>query len=138
MGKPKKGQVAIEYVMIFGFAIVIVLPFIYYFFAYSQGPARESHISQMQLVARRIVDNAETAYALGEGTYTTFRVYIPNSISNGQIIENEVVFQVFGRKGTTDVGFLSDVNLSGEIPNSTGIYFIHVEAFEDYVNITHS
>ncbi len=133
-----KAQVGVEYLMVFGFALVITLPVIYYFFIYSEGPATETNTQQALLVARRVVDNAEVVYSLGEGTRTTLRAYVPNTVISSMVTNNEVVFRVAGSAGTSDVVYPSSVNINGTLPNSTGVYYIHFEAFEDYVNISYS
>lgn len=133
-----KAQVGVEYLMVFGFALIITLPVIYYFFIYSEGPATEANTQQALLVARRVVDNAEVVYSLGEGTRTTLRAYVPNTVISSMVTNNEVVFRVAGSAGTSDVVYPCSVNINGTLPNSTGVYYIHFEAFEDYVNISYS
>lgn len=134
----RKAQVGVEYLMVFGFALIITLPIIYYFFLYSEGPATEASTQQALLVARRVVDNAEVVYSLGEGTRTTIRTYVPNTVISSQITNNEVVFNVAGSGGLSDVVYPCSVNINGTLPNTTGVYLIHFEAFEDYVNISYS
>ncbi|MBS3164611.1 hypothetical protein J4439_04220 [Candidatus Woesearchaeota archaeon] len=134
----RRGQIGLEYMMIFAFALMITLPFIFYFFFYTSGPSAETDTYQAQLVARRIVDNAEVAYSLGEGARTTVRVHIPSTVMDSAIMDNSVVFAVYVRGGTSEVAYPSEVNLNGTLPNSSGTYRIHIEAFQDYVNLSYS
>ena len=135
----KKAQVGLEYIMIFGFAMMVILPFSYYFFLYSQGPAQQSNMDQAYIVARRIVDNAETVYSLGEGAHTTFRAYLPNNVMNGYVADNVVVFEVaLGGGVLTNVMFSSGISINGTVPDRSGLYNIRAEAFEDYVNLSYS
>ena len=138
MTMSQKAQVGVEYLMVFSFALIVILPVIYYFFLYSEGPATEMSIQQALLVGRRVVDNAEVVYSLGEGTRTTIRTYVPTTVVNSMVTNNEVVFMVTSSSGTSDVVYPSSVNIKGTLPNSTGVYYIHLEAFEDYVNISYS
>ncbi len=134
----RKAQVGIEYMMIFGFALVIVLPFIYYFYAYSQGPAQDTSARQAELIARRIVDNAETVYSIGDGTKTTFRAYMPDTIISGDIRGNEVIFLMSTSRGNSEIAYASSVNLTGIAPDAAGTYNIHVEAFKGFVNVSYT
>ena len=124
--------------LIFGFAMMVIVPFIFYFFLYTEGPNREASANQALIVARRVVDNAEVVYSLGEASRTSLRVYIPTSVSGSMIVDNAVIFQVSMSGGMSDVAYPSQVNISGTLPNSSGVFMIHLESLGDYVNISYS
>ena len=133
-----RGQVGLEYMMIFGFAILVIVPFVFYFFFYTGGPQQETDANQALLVARRIVDTAEVTYSLGDGARNTVRVYLPSSVTNSNVSNSLVIFQMNVKGGTNNVIYPSQVNISGRLPNSSGVYYIHMETMDNYVNISYS
>lgn len=127
-----------EYIIIFGFALLVILPFIFYFFLYSGGTRTQISSNQVLLVARKVVDNAEAMYALGKNAKTSFRVYIPGGVTSSTISNNEVIFTFSAGTGQRDVAYASTVNISGTLPTSSGTYTIIIETMEGYVNVTYT
>ena len=48
--KKIRGQVGLEYIMVFGFALMIIIPFTFYFFYYTEGPKQQTDMSQASLL----------------------------------------------------------------------------------------
>ena len=61
-----KAQASMEYLLVAGLIILVILPSIYIFYSYSHRSNVEISQSQLNKVGRGIVDAAEEVYYLGE------------------------------------------------------------------------
>ncbi len=132
----RKAQVAMEYLLIMAFIMIVIIPGIYLFYNYSEKSTEKLVYSQVEQIAHQIIDNAENVYYTGEPSFTTITVKMPENIKEISIQNNkELVFKIVD----SDQVYLSDVNLSGEFGNtswSAGLKKIKVQAFDNYVNIS--
>jgi len=64
--KGRKGQIAVEYIIMVGFLMALTLPIISLFLEYSRGSQDKIITTQAYNAARKIVDTAETVYSYGE------------------------------------------------------------------------
>jgi len=131
--KEKNAQVSVEYVMIIGFALLITIPLILIFYEYTRATSDQVISSQVDQIARKITDNAESVYYLGEPSKTRIKVYMPENVEEAIISNKEVTFRVKTQSGITDISHISSVNLSGDIAITPGIHYISIESKGDYV-----
>jgi len=131
--KEKNAQVSVEYVMIIGFALLITIPLILIFYEYTRTTNDQVISSQVDQIARKITDNAESVYYLGEPSKTRIKVYMPENVEEAIISNKEVTFRVKTQSGITDISHISSVNLSGDIAITPGIHYISIESKGDYV-----
>ena len=131
--KHKNAQVSTEYIIIVGFVVVIVIPLLIIFYNFSGETKDEITTNQLSKISRKVVDEAESMHYLGENSKTTIKVYMPTNVKGAKIQSNEVYFNVSTSKGFIDIEFPSPVNISGSIPNTSGVHMIKVESKGDYV-----
>jgi len=79
-----KSQVSIEYLMIIGFVTIITIPLVFLFYKYTAESSDEIITYQINQIANKIVDAAETVYFLGKPSQTTIKVNIPNQIAEAR------------------------------------------------------
>jgi len=128
-----KAQVSMEYLIIVGFVAAITVPLILIFNTHSTEMNEQVTSNQVEHIASKIVNSAESVYYLGENSKLTFRVHIPKKTEAVDIGNNEVVFYVKKLNGVDEVVKYSPVPINGSISAQPGIYEIVVESKGDYV-----
>ncbi|MEM4267491.1 MAG: hypothetical protein QXK37_01535 [Candidatus Woesearchaeota archaeon] len=133
--KGVRSQFAIEYVVIVSFALLALIPLLFIYGSEKSAVEMRVNANQAHLLARKIVDSAETVYYLGEPSKTTLKVYMPKNIDAIIITEKELVFRMKWQGETTDITQQSQVNLSGSLSPHAGIRYISITATDTGVII---
>ncbi|MBU1205244.1 MAG: hypothetical protein KKA61_00125 [Nanoarchaeota archaeon] len=139
-----KAQASVEYLLVAGLIILIILPSIYVFYSYSQRSNEEIRQSQLSRVGNNIVDAAEKIYYLGEPSKATLDATMPEGIRKMEIWCNQEL--VFFLADGSEIAFKSRVNITADSTcagrccynftkedYSPGLKHIIVEAKGDYV-----
>ena len=129
----KFAQVSMEYLVIVGFVLLITAPLIIIFYEHTATTNDQVITSQSDKIAKKIVDNAESVYYLGEPSKTRIKVYMPNNVEEIILQDYEVVFKVKTNSGISDIAHTSNVNISGSVSTTPGIHYISIESRGDYV-----
>ena len=132
-----KAQVSVEYLLIIGFVVIITIPLIILYYNYTADSSDEIITSQINQIANKIVDAAESVYFLGEPSQTTINVYIPSQITGASLDNKEVLFNVSTKGGISDIVKVSSVDLTGSLPITQGTYSITIKARETDVEISY-
>ena len=136
--RKKEAQISVEYMFIIGFATLITVPLILIYFSFTEGSNQEITFSQINQVAKKVVDAAESIYYLGEPSQTTLKVNIPDNVVLANLSAGyEVIFKIKTKSGETDVVRSSSVNITGSLPVDKGTYTITVKAKPDYVEVSY-
>ncbi len=109
-----KSQASMEYLLVAGLIILVILPSIYIFYSYSHSSNEEIRQSQLNKIGWGIVDAAEKVYYLGGPSKTTFDVTMPEGIRKMEIWCNQEL--VFFLADGSEISFKSIVNITTEIP----------------------
>lgn len=98
-----RGQISIEYVMIVGFSLLIIIPAI--LAAIGTTQLHESRITESQLeqIAFTIVTTADEIAFEGPPAKRTIRVYFPKGLENVTVSERTIIFTYQSGPGTRDV-----------------------------------
>ena len=129
----RKSQVAMEYVMIVGFATLIAIPLFIIFNFYTMQTRDEVVLSQANSIATKIVDSAESVYYIGEPSKTTIKIYMPEAIENATIKDGYVIIRAKTKGTGTDIVKSSKINITGTLNTQPGIKNIAIEARGGYV-----
>jgi hypothetical protein len=134
----KDAQVSVEYMLLIGFVTVITIPLILIYHSFTQDSNDEINSAQINQVAKKIVDTAESVYYLGEPSQTTLKVNIPGNVILVNLSSGyEVVYNIRTKSGKADVVRSSSVNITGSLPTSKGTYTITVKAISDHVEVSY-
>lgn len=130
-----KGQAAIEYMMIFGFAIALSTPFI----VKAQGSILELRTSSQIMDVRNSVDRieraAQTVNAAGPPARRTFTIDIPEIVDSSFLLDSAIVYQVRTSDGRTNITRSFDFNISGTLPSDGGAHRLSVSAKSDHIEL---
>ncbi|MBW2975192.1 class III signal peptide-containing protein [Candidatus Woesearchaeota archaeon] len=129
----KRGQVALEYMILIGLTTVIVIFLLVMSNYYSKGVENTINTNQIDRMGKELIDKAESMYYFGQPSRTTVKAFIPKGIESINITSNEINFRVKTEGGTADMFYSSFVPLKGNITSSYGLHYIIIEAREGYV-----
>ncbi len=128
-----RAQAAMEYMILIGFLLVLLVPLVTIFYSKSAETAVQVRTQQTQALGQKIADSAESVYYLGQPSKFQFRANIPDGISTVTFTNKAIIFEVDANPGTSDIVIPSAVNLSGSLIISQGVHVITVENKGAYV-----
>jgi len=131
-----KLQVSIEYLLIFGFVTFAVLIILGIAFSYSASIKDRIKVSQAESYANKIISSSESVFYAGEPSKATIPVYLPESVENVEIAENNLLIELRTSSGLDKRSFQSNVPISGILSNTHGIKSIEIVANETAVTIS--
>jgi uncharacterized protein (UPF0333 family) len=131
-----KGQVSMEYLIIFAIAFAMTLPLI---IIYSKQTGNmQADVAQIQIykTASKISDYAEQVYYMGEPSQRTLYIDFPQGVNSVTINGNLIIFNVTTTDLTYDVVKETSANLTGTIKSFEGQHRIVFKAESNLVNIS--
>lgn len=128
MLKKKEGQVSVELVIILGFMIVAVMPFISYGLSKINS---EIKLQMAQTAADTVVNAADAIYSLGPGTKKYVYVNMPKGVTSTLIDGNHVVINMHVFGNPSNMTAFSKAQLRGSIPSSQGRYKLALQVLEN-------
>jgi len=128
-----KSQVALEYLLVVGFGLAVVIPVFYYSIIYSSESVMTS---QAQDAVNTLAKNADYVYSLGSGSSAKVTITIPQKVLNTTIQDKFILIQLKLSSGITDIKAMAKANLTGSIPNTPGTYNIFLNMTEKEVKIS--
>jgi len=134
----KKGQVAMEYVIIISFILVVTVPLLFISYTHSQDINELIASNQVDKISKKIIDSAESVYYLGSPSKTTIKVYMPKNIESITINNNELVFTMHTSQGSDEIVRYTSINITGDLMTSQGLRHIEIRSMGNLVNITDS
>ena len=123
----QQGQVSMEYILLVGLLLVILIPLFYY----SLHKSSESiSRSQAEDAVKSLAQAADEVYSLSPGTKKFVWVSIPGGVQGAQINGSEITLAVNIFDVTSDVNARSKAVVVGSIPLEKGTYRIPVELLD--------
>lgn len=127
-----KSQVALEYMMVIGLSLVVVIPFFYYAVTNSSDSVL---VAQTQDVANTLAKASDYVYSLGDGSSTKIQITIPDNIERASLEEHLIILELHTSSGVTNVTATSQANLIGNIPTEAATYSMLVNMTGNFVEI---
>jgi len=133
-----------EYMLIVGFALVVIIPATFLFYNYSRGSNDELIASQINSIGVEMLDSVERMYIGGEHQWETLKLNLPDTVTEMYILDNtELVIEYNTQSGLSEAVFFSDINMTtpttdcvGNVCNfsiNPGYIKVRVESKGDYV-----
>ncbi len=136
MRRVRKGQVAMEYLIIFSVAFFMTLPLIIIFANQTQNLQSDIANAQIDKAATLILDAAEEVYFMGQPAQKTIRVTFPSRVQSATVLNRALLFNVTGNDFTYEYFKETNINLSGSLQSFEGPHVIVVKAQANNVLIT--
>jgi len=105
-----KGQVSVEYLIIVGIALGILIPGVFIFSKYAQSENTGEATQQLSQVGREMIASIRDTYALGINSWTTLDVVLPDNVQRiyvNPLDSEEVVIEYQSVGGISDAVFVS-------------------------------
>ncbi|MFW5991224.1 MAG: class III signal peptide-containing protein [Candidatus Nanoarchaeia archaeon] len=132
----KRGQVSLEYVLMVGIALMLLMPLMLIYINHQQTIKDDVNIIQSRKIVESIVDNSEKLHFIGSPAKTTLKARFPEEIQDINITNNRVIFFVRNQDTVITVYKYSDANLTGDLDPSPGMRRIVITAEDNYINIS--
>lgn len=134
-----KAQSAVEYLMIIGLTLGIILPTTYLFFRYSSQSNEQIIDSQINQVGKSIIDTAEIVYFSGKDSKIIIDFKIPKYMDSVSILgDRELVITRSSEIGINEMVFFSseDIKIKPgagllEYIASPGLKKVKIQAVDD-------
>ena len=132
-----KAQFSIEYLIMMGFTLLLIIPTIIIFANESTNIKSDIALSQINKVALKLSEKAEEVYYQGAPSRTTIRTNLPSGIENISISGKDIVF-IYSGYGNSTITVIetAQVNVTGNISIRQGVHNILIKSEGDYVSIT--
>jgi len=134
--KKKRAQVSVEYLIIVGFVVAVLIGIISLAFFYSGTIKDRIKMTQINNFVNKIISTSESVFYAGEPSKATISVYLPEGVKEIEIIENSLVLTFQASSGLNKVSFSSQVPISGAIDSNSGLKKIQAVAEETQVVIS--
>jgi len=122
----KKGQGAFEYIMVVGIAMILIVPGAVLFFNYSKRSADETLRAQIDMVGKDIVEGVEKVYYIGENSWETVKVDVPDNVNWIYVLDDyELVIVYDTQVGLSEAVFYSDIPMTTPYLPIDGKYYIN-------------
>jgi len=83
----KRSQVSIEYLLIVGFVSAAVITILFIAYLYSGSAQDKITDNQIQVLADKLINSAESVYFAGSPSQATITVFVPKSINSIDIVD---------------------------------------------------
>ncbi len=130
-----KGQSAVEYMMILGMVLLMLIPLAAYTWNQSDQATKSR---QAEIAVGTIAAAADSLWAQGPGAKTTINVLFPNGYdSTKSLLANRtIVLRFSSSAGDQDAVAITKANITGSLPSSSGYRQLILEAVGSAVNVT--
>lgn len=136
INKKSKGQAAMEYMVMLGFALAIVLP-LWLYVNTTIGESKQSlDVTYAKVAVNKIRDAADSVYVQGAPAQIPLVLDMPDNIASTSISGREVQIKLYSQDGQTDIYAVTLSNLQGSLPIRSGRIRILVKAETNFINIT--
>lgn len=109
-----KAQSALEFLMIVGISLVLIIPALLSFFYFTQDAAYTTITSRVENIGNAMIETAQRVYFYGNQAREVLTIDFPQKVLSLEIQNNhEIVFTLEVPGGTTQNVFYSEIPLSG-------------------------
>ncbi|MEM4260561.1 MAG: hypothetical protein QXG00_04960 [Candidatus Woesearchaeota archaeon] len=124
----KKAQISVEYLLVLGLTLALLIGVSYIFFQYSKVSSEKILKSEVNAIGNKIKTTAELVYSLGEGSMIKLEIKFPNELVSIDIIgRSEIMITTEFSNGRSESVFFSDIPINGTmgIPPTISIGQVH-------------
>jgi hypothetical protein len=116
-----KAQVSLEYLVILGLSMTIILAAVFVFQSYVKDASSDVVNSRVNDIGNQILQKAESVHGVGKGTWIVIDLEFPDELNETYIMNNtELVFEINTPSGVSQSVFYSNIPINGTIDRSLG------------------
>jgi hypothetical protein len=135
-GASSRGQVAIEYMIVVSFALMVIIPYALYLQDVSTSFARDNDLSMASNDVQRIGQTADWVYSQGPPSKMQLTLSIPSGVEDITFVNKTMTWRMRVGSGYSDIYYNSVAPLNGSLPTVEGYYNILVSSTGTGVDIT--
>ena len=132
----KRGQIGMEYLMVMGFLTFVLLAVLGTAYFHSNNIKDMIRARQVNVFGEEIVSSCEEVFYSGEPSKVTISLNIPEGIEDINITSEGVIIAYYLSSGRNKLLFESDVPLSGDLDETSGLRKITLTAREDDISVS--
>jgi uncharacterized protein (UPF0333 family) len=117
----KRGQAAIEYIILIGVLLVFLIPVVYYSLNQSSTQVR---MSQLENAVKRLAKTADAMQGIGIGAHDVVVITLPQGVEEVEVGNYTINLKVSMAGGISDIGMPTKANITGSFPSTPGTYRI--------------
>lgn len=136
-----KGQAGVEFITIVTIGIMLIIPVSLLFQSYASQTTTEVVDQQIVLVGSNMLSKAEEMYGLGQNSFTTMNIRLPDNVVNVTIANtSELAFKYDGPQGPSDIVLFSQrVEITnGDYSDCQDVCSLNLSAGENRLRIRSS
>ena len=127
--KNKRGQISTEYLILISFILFAVLTALGIAMVYSTQIKDSIKSSQIEKFAKKIISQSERVFYSGEPAKSTLSVYLPEGVTEINLVENNILIRYTTAGGESLTAFPSNVNLTGgSLSTTSGLKKVTITA----------
>ncbi|MBL7050896.1 class III signal peptide-containing protein [Candidatus Woesearchaeota archaeon] len=123
----KRGQIAVEYMVIMGVILIVLSPFVY---KEVNKYIVKARINDANNLISGITKSADSLYSLGPGNQKHLYIDVPKGVTDVNIYGREIVFAVDTPEGSKDIIMVTKGYVTGVIPIDSGVHKIKMRVLE--------
>ena len=131
-----RGQVALEYMVMFGVCLIIVTVLMFYVQSNTSATDWELKAAYARHAINKIAETANMVYIQGYPSRSTIYVVFPDNVENVSIENRNVIMVIKTGNLTASISEKVLGNVTGYISSQKGGHELVVKSEGDYVNIT--
>lgn len=132
----QKSQVGMEYIIIMGFIVFVVITILGIALFYSSNVKDRIKILDINNCANKIISSAESVFYSGYPSRITIFCYLPDNVKSIQIEENSLFIEYQTQSGISKTSFSSKVPISGSLAVFSGLRKVKITAEQNYASIS--
>lgn len=132
----KKGQISVEYLIVAGFVVFLVISIMGVALFYTNSVQDGIRIYNLDNYGRKVVSSAESVFYSGAPSEATITAYMPIGVKAIYFVNNNIVVNITTSSGVSTVAFQSNVPITGSLSASSGIQKIKLIAGTNSVSIS--
>ena len=124
-----KFQVAVEYILIIGLGLAILIPYVAYLTQVAQSYKEENALVTAKNSLEKLGQTIDWIYYQGEPAKTKIEILIPDNVESIEVVNGTIVWRIRTSAGISDIYYICAVkNITGNFPSGGGYYEITIEA----------
>ncbi len=132
----RKSQTSVEFIIVAALLFSILLVIAAANFDVLASGTEKIRMTKARHAVDELAKQAELVYQEGQGAKTKVYVNLPESISGTSVGNRIFTINLSASGGITSITRSLDFNVSGTIPTESGSYWLEVESYGRYVNIS--
>lgn len=124
----KEGQVSIEYLIMVGFVIFLIIGILGVSLFYSGVINDNIRMNYLKNYANKIISSSESVFYAGEPSLATINAYLPPGVEGIGISGKDILVNISTGSGVTRIAFSSNVPINGTLSRNEGVKRIKITA----------